>query len=39
MPSEAIGGLIGFAVFFAMWVVIPTVVSKRRASQQKEEEN
>lgn len=38
MPSEAIAGMIGFGVFFTMWVVIPTVVSKRRHAQQHDEE-
>lgn len=38
MPTEAIAGMIGFGVFFAMWVVIPTVISKRHGVQQEEEE-
>ena len=38
MPSEAIAGMIGFGVFFTMWVVLPSVVSKRRQMQQQEDE-
>jgi hypothetical protein len=37
MPTEAIAGMIGFGVFFTMWVVIPTVISKRHSAQQNEE--
>jgi hypothetical protein len=38
MGSEALAGMIGFGVFFAMWVVIPSVVSKRRIAHQEKEE-
>ena len=37
MGSEAIAGMIGFGVFFAMWVVIQNIVSKKRHQTVKEE--
>jgi hypothetical protein len=36
MPSEAIAGMVGFGVFFAMWVVIPTMVHKKHADRKDE---
>lgn len=29
MSTEAIAGVIGFGVFFTMWVVVPAIVQKR----------
>lgn len=31
MTGEAVAGLVAFGVFFTMWVVLPTVVHKRRS--------
>jgi len=30
MPTETIAGIVGFGVFFTMWVVLPSVISKRK---------
>jgi hypothetical protein len=37
MPQEAIAGLIGFGVFFTMWVVLPNYLQKRRTSEEENE--
>lgn len=36
MSTEAIAGMIGFGVFFAMWVVIPNYVQKKHNSKKEE---
>jgi hypothetical protein len=36
MGSEAIAGMIGFGVFFTMWVVIPAIVHKKRQANTEE---
>jgi hypothetical protein len=36
MPQEAIAGLIGFGVFFTMWVVLPNLLHKRHEETSEE---
>lgn len=30
MPDGALAGIVGFGVFFTMWVVLPNIIHKRR---------
>jgi hypothetical protein len=36
MGTEAIAGVIGFGVFFTMWVVLPNYIHKRHAGKDDE---
>lgn len=37
MSTEMLAGLIGFVVFFALWVVVPTLVHKKHKPEMEEE--
>jgi hypothetical protein len=37
MPGEAIAGVVGFGLFFTMWVLLPSYIQKRRKSEKDEE--
>ncbi len=36
MTEEAIMAIGAFCVFFAMWVVVPTIIKKRKDQEEKE---
>jgi hypothetical protein len=36
MNTEAVAGLIGFVVFFGLWVIVPSVIQKRHQAKKEE---
>jgi hypothetical protein len=38
MGEEAVAGLIGFGVFFTMWVVLPTILKRKHKDGEAEQE-
>lgn len=37
MSTEMVLGMVGFGVFFTMWVVVPSLVHKKHKSEAEEE--
>lgn len=36
MPQEALGAIVGFGIFFTMWVVLPSILHKRHVEPEEE---